>query len=118
MRSSQNFAFLGLKNLSPGQFLGASTDGEDIIDSQNSLLQLKNQLYGSKIVCGVFVILNLKWVMSFKMSMSSWVKSKIPYILLNKNINFNKNETVSIMENPTHNFRDTSLALAHVIIAD
>ena len=65
MRPSQNFAFLGLKNLSPGQFLGASTDG-DIIDSQNSLLQLKNQLYGSKIVCGAFVILILKWVMTFQ----------------------------------------------------
>ena len=53
----------------------------------------------------------------FKMSYDV-SKSKIPDILLNKNINFNKNETVSIMENPTHNFRDTSLDLAHVIIAD
>ena len=45
-------------------------------------------------------------------------KSKIPDILLNKNINFNKNETASITENPMHNFRETSFALAHVIIAD
>ena len=29
------------------------------------------------------------------------LKSKGPYILLNKNINFNKNETESKMENPT-----------------
>ena len=30
------------------------------------------------------------------------VKSKSPGIFLNKNINFNKNETESKMENPTH----------------
>ena len=40
-------------------YLKVTIDG-DIIDSQNSLLQLKNQLYGSKIVCGAFVILILK----------------------------------------------------------
>ena len=39
------------------------------------------------------------------------LKSKIPYILLNKNINFNKNETESKMENPTHSFRETNLVL-------
>ena len=38
------------------------------------------------------------------------LKSKSPYILLNKNINFNKNETESKMENPTHRFRETNLA--------
>ena len=30
------------------------------------------------------------------------LKSKSPCILLNKSINFNKNETESKMENPTH----------------
>ena len=30
-------------------------------------------------------------------------------ILLNKNIYFNKNETESKMENPTHSFRETNL---------
>ena len=39
------------------------------------------------------------------------LKSKIPYILLNKNINFNKNETESKMENPTHSFGETNFAL-------
>ena len=34
-----------------------------------------------------------------------------PCILLNKNVNFNKNETESKMENPTHSFRETNLAL-------
>ena len=43
------------------------------------------------------------------------LKSKFPYILLNKNImNFNKNETESKMENPTHSFRETNLVL-HLI---
>ena len=37
------------------------------------------------------------------------LKSKSPCILLSKNINFNKNETESKMENPTHRFRETNL---------
>ena len=32
-------------------------------------------------------------------------------IILNKNINFNKNETESKMENPRHSFRETNLVL-------
>ena len=37
------------------------------------------------------------------------LKSKSPCILLNKNINFNKNGTELKMENPTHGFRETNL---------
>ena len=33
------------------------------------------------------------------------------FFLLNKNINFNKNETESKIENPTHSFRETNLVL-------
>ena len=40
-----------------------------------------------------------------------FLKSKSPCILLNKNINFNKNETESKMENPTHSFRDSNPVL-------
>ena len=36
-------------------------------------------------------------------------KAKSPCILLNKNINFNKNETESKMENPIHSFRETNV---------
>ena len=36
---------------------------------------------------------------------------KSPYILLNKDINFNRNETESKMENPTHSFREKKLVL-------
>ena len=39
------------------------------------------------------------------------LKSKSPCILLNKNVNFNKNETELKMENPTHSFRETNLVL-------
>ena len=39
------------------------------------------------------------------------LKSKSPCILLNKNINFNKNKTESKMENPTNSFRKTNLVL-------
>ena len=39
------------------------------------------------------------------------LKSKRPCILLNKNINFNKNETGSKMQNPTYSFRDTNIVL-------
>ena len=61
---SQNFDFLGFKNLSPGQFWGAPTH-EDIIEFSNFLLQLKNQRSGSKTVCGFSIILILKGIMTF-----------------------------------------------------
>ena len=41
--------FLGLKNLSLGQFWGAPTQA-DFIGFSNFLLQLKNQMSGSKTV--------------------------------------------------------------------
>ena len=39
------------------------------------------------------------------------LKSKSPCILLNKNINLNKSETESKMENPRQCFRETNLVL-------
>ena len=65
----------------------------------------KDQRSGSKTVCGFSIILILKGIMA------SNLKSKNPCILLNKNINFIKNETESKMENPTHSFRETNLVL-------
>ena len=56
--------FLGLENLSSGQFWGAPTHA-DIIEFSNFLLQLKNERSGSKSVCGFSVILILKEVMTF-----------------------------------------------------
>ena len=39
------------------------------------------------------------------------LKSKSPWILLNKYINFNKNKTKLKMENPTYSFREANLVL-------
>ena len=38
------------------------------------------------------------------------LKSKSPCFLLNKNINFNKNETASKMENLKHTFKETKMS--------
>ena len=40
------------------------------------------------------------------------LKSMSPYILLNKNINFNKNEAESKMENPIHSFGEQTLCFS------
>ena len=42
------------------------------------------------------------------------LKSKSPFILLNKNINFNKSETKLKIENPTYSFRETHLVLQFI----
>ena len=52
-------------------------------------------------MCGFSIILILKGIM----------KSKGPSILLNKNINFNKNGTELKMENPPHTLREKNLGL-------
>ena len=52
---------------------------------------------------GFSIILILKGIMTFY--------SQSPCILLNKNINFNKNETESKMGSPTHSFRKANLEL-------
>ena len=39
------------------------------------------------------------------------LKSKSPCNVLNKNKNFNKNETESKMENPTKSFRETNFVI-------
>ena len=43
------------------------------------------------------------------------LKSKSPCLLLNKNVNFDKNETKSKMENPTHASRETNLVLQLIL---
>ena len=47
----------------------------------------------------------------FNFERSYVLKSKSPCILLNKNINFIKNETESRTENSTPSFRETNLGL-------
>ena len=58
---------------------------------------------GSKTVCDLFYF-------SFEKNYDV-LKSKSPCISMKKNINFNKNETESKIENPTHSFRETNLVL-------
>ena len=55
------FKFLGLKNLSPGQFSGSFNSHR----YSWILLKLKNQSSGSKTICGFSIILILKGVMTF-----------------------------------------------------
>ena len=55
-------------------------------------------------MCAFSITLILKGIM----------KLKSPYILLNKNVNFNKNEMESKMGNPTHSFREANLVLQHI----
>ena len=67
-------------------------------------MQLKNQRFGSKTVCGFYYF-------NFERNYDV-LNSKSSRILLNKNINFNKNETESKMENHTHTFRETILCFS------
>ena len=99
---SQNFDFLSLKNLSSCQFWGAPTHA-DIIEFYTFLLQFKNQVWEQ----------NHLWFFYYYLFERNYdaLKSKRLCILLNKNINFNQNETESKMENPTHCFRETNLVL-------
>ena len=66
------------------------------------LLKLKNQWSGYKNLCSFSIILNLERNYNV-------LKSKNPCFLSNQNINFNKDETESKMENPTYAFRETNL---------
>ena len=62
--------------------------------------------------CQSFDFLGLKKFSGFNFEgYNDVLKSKISCILLNKNINFNKNERESKMENFIHSFRETNLVL-------
>ena len=58
-------------------------------------------------MCGFSIVLTLKGNYDV-------LNSKSLSILLNKNINFNKNKTELKMENPTHTFRETNLVLQFI----
>ena len=71
------------------------------IDIGYHQMLLKNQRSGSKTVRSFFSFLILKGIIV--------LKSTSICNLLNKNINFNKNETQSKIENPAYSFRETNL---------
>ena len=64
----------------------------------SSLLNLKNQKFGSKSICRFF---------NFERNYNI-LKSKSPCFLLNRKVNFSKCETESKMKNPTDAFRGTN----------
>ena len=100
---SQNFDFLSLKNLSPGQFLGSSNSRR-----YHWILKLFVATYKSEVWKQICVW--LFYYFNFERG-CDFLKSKSPWILLIKNINFNKKETEWKMENPTHSFREKNLVL-------
>ena len=99
----EDFDFLSLKNLSLGQFLGSSKWRRYhwilklLVATENSEAWEQNTVL-------LFHYFNFERNYDI-------LKSKSPFILLNKNINFNTNETESKMENPTHSIRETNRLL-------
>ena len=100
---SQNFDFLILKNSSPCQFLRSCNSLWYDWILKLLVATLKSEVWEQKFL----------WLFCyFNFERNYYVsKSNISCILLNKNINFNKNETELKMENPRHSFRGTNLAL-------
>ena len=74
----------------------------DSIEFSNFLLQLKNQRSASKTVRIYYLYFESNYDV---------LKSKNACFLLNKNINFSKNEKESKMENPTQGFREMNIVL-------
>ena len=95
--------FSGSNNLSPGQFLGSSNSRKYHWILKLLFATWKSEVWEQNCVW-LFYHFNLE-------SNYDALKSKSPCILLNKNINFNKNKTESKMENPTRSFRETNLVL-------
>ena len=71
------------------------------LNFQTSCCNLKIRSLGAKL-CVACLFFNFERNHDF-------LKSKCPCILLSKNINFNKNERESKIENPTYSFRETNL---------
>ena len=99
---SRTFDFLILKNFSPGQFLGSSNSRRYHWIFKTSCCNLKVRGLGVKL-CPDFL-----FFFNFERNYDV-LKSKNPCILLNRNINFNKNETESKLKNPTYRFREMNL---------
>ena len=105
---TQDIEFLSLNVRLQFTFWGPPTH-PDIIEVSNFFLQLKNQ---SKSVCDFSIVFILKGIMTFQKS------KKNVHAFVEKNINFNKNDTQSQMENLTEFRRDEPCVLAHIRIAN
>ena len=100
---SQNSDFLCLTSLSPGQFLGNS-------NSRIYHWILKHLVATEKLEVWERTCMCLFYYFNFEKSCGV-LKSKSPSILSKENIDFNKNETESKMQNPTHSLRETNVVL-------
>ena len=74
------------------------------LNFKTSCCNLKLRGLGAKLCVAFSIILILK-------RNYDALKSKSPFILLNKDINFNKNGTDSKMKDPTYSFREVNVAL-------
>ena len=101
---TQIFNFVSLKGSSPALFLGEAPTHADIIEILNFLLQLTSQWSVSKSIWWLF------YYFYFERNYDV-LKSRRPCFLLNKNVNFSKNELQSKMGNATRKFRELNLAL-------
>ena len=95
--------FSGFKNFFTPSVFGELQLTQMSLNFKTSCCNLKIRRLGAKLRVA-FLLFN------FERSYDV-LKSKRPCILLNKNINFNKNETESKMQNPTYGFRDTNIVL-------
>ena len=98
---NQNFNFLGLKNLSPGQFLGSFNSCKYYWIFKPLVETWKWEVWEQ----------NREWLFyyfNFERNFNV-LKSENTWILLNKNINCNKKESDWKMENPTYTIRETNL---------
>ena len=92
---TQNFDFISSKSSSPGQFLGSSNSSRYYWTFKQNCVWF---LYYSYFERNFYIL-----------------KSESLCSLLNKNMNFNKNETESKLENPTHRSREINLVLQLVL---
>ena len=102
---SQNFDVLSLNDSSPRQFLGSPNSRKYYWIFK---LLVEKGAKGAKFWEQKFVW--LLYDFNFERNYDV-LQLKSPCFLLNKKLNFNKNETESKIENPTHSFGETRLLL-------
>ena len=105
-KRSQNFDFLSLKIFVSRSVFWELQLALISLNFKTSCWNLKIRALGAKMF--VFFLLFLFWKELWRF------KVKESMHLLNKNIYFNKTETESKIENPTHSFRETSLPFCFI----
>ena len=101
METFSKLQFSGFKNIVTKSVFGELQFTQIPLNFKTSCCNLKIELWEQNCVW-------LFYYFKFKRNYDV-LKSKSSCILLNKNINFNNNETESKTEKPTHSFRETNL---------